>query len=364
MTPMRSAHLHYRVFVLLLALVSLAFFWLMLPFFTAIFWGTVLAVLFMPLNQYMLRLLRGRRNIAALITLIVALLCVILPLAFITGALVKEIIALYERISSGQLNFSLYFHQVVNALPPSLQEYVLRLTGDETGGQSKLASGVMQVSQFVASHAVSLGQNTLQFVVGAGIMMYLLFFLLRDGTWLSQRIRRAVPLSDMHKQNLARNFTTVVRATVKGNIAVAAAQGLLGGLSFWFLGIQGALLWGVVMAFLSLLPAVGASLIWGPVAIYFLVTGATWQGVFLLLFGILVIGLMDNILRPLLVGKDLRMPDYLVLISTLGGLTLFGLNGFVMGPLIAALFIAVWNLFVDIPTAPSTRHHGQNAHLR
>lgn len=353
---MRSAHLHYRVFVLLLALVTLAFFWLLLPFFTALFWGTVLAVLFMPLNNFMLKMLRGRRNIAAFLTLCVALLCVILPLVFITGALVKEVITLYERINSGQLNFSLYFNQILNALPPIVQENVLRLTGTDDGSQSKLASAAVQISQFVASHAVSVGQNTLQFVVSAGIMMYLLFFLLRDGYWLSQRIRRAVPLSDQHKQNLARNFTTVVRATVKGNIAVAAVQGFLGGLSFWFLGIQGALLWGVVMAFLSLLPAVGASLIWGPVAIYFLVTGATWQGVFLLLFGVLVIGLMDNILRPLLVGKDLRMPDYLVLISTLGGLTLFGLNGFVMGPLIAALFIAVWNLFVDIPTAPSDRH--------
>ena len=137
----------------------------------------------------------------------------------------------------------------------------------------------------------------------------------------------------------------MIRATVKGNIAVAVTQGALGGVIFWILGIQGALLWAVLMAFLSLLPAVGAGLIWLPVAIYFLATGNIWQGVILVAFGVLVIGLVDNVLRPLLVGKDTKMPDYVVLISTLGGLSLFGINGFVIGPLIAAMFIATWALF-------------------
>jgi predicted PurR-regulated permease PerM len=134
---------------------------------------------------------------------------------------------------------------------------------------------------------------------------------------------------------------------------VAATQGLLGGLAFWFLGIQGSMLWGVLMAFLSLLPAIGAALIWVPVAVYFLVTGAIWQGVGLTAFCILVIGMVDNIMRPLLVGKDTKMPDYVVLISTLGGMALFGLNGFVIGPLIAALFTAVWDLFTSDGEAPA-----------
>ena len=111
------------------------------------------------------------------------------------------------------------------------------------------------------------------------------------------------------------------------------------------LGVHGALLWAVVMAFLSLLPAVGAALIWAPVAIYFLATGAIWQGVALIVWGVLVIGLVDNVLRPILVGKDTQMPDYVVLISTLGGMALFGINGFVIGPVIAAMFISVWHIF-------------------
>jgi predicted PurR-regulated permease PerM len=132
---------------------------------------------------------------------------------------------------------------------------------------------------------------------------------------------------------------------VKGNIVVAILQGALGGLIFWLLGIHAPLLWGVLMAFLSLLPAVGAGLVWAPVALYFLATGAVWQGAVLIAFGVLVIGLVDNLLRPVLVGKDTRMPDYVVLVSTLGGIAIFGLNGFVIGPLIAAMFIAARDLF-------------------
>jgi predicted PurR-regulated permease PerM len=208
-----------------------------------------------------------------------------------------------------------------------------------------LSNGALQGSQLIATQALNIGQNTFEFIISFGIMLYLLFFLLRDGAALSNRIKQAIPLSAEHKRHLLGKFTTVVRATVKGNIAVAATQGALGGLIFSFLGIQGALLWGFVMAFLSLLPAVGASLIWAPVAIYFLLTGAIWQGLTLTAFGVLVIGLVDNLLRPLLVGKDTQLPDYVVLISTLGGMVIFGLNGFVIGPVIAALFIAAWDLF-------------------
>ena len=131
----------------------------------------------------------------------------------------------------------------------------------------------------------------------------------------------------------------MIRATVKGNVLVAVIQGTLGGLAFWVLGVHAPVLWGVVMAFLSLLPAIGAALIWGPVAIYLLATGAIWKGVALIAFGVLVIGLIDNVLRPILVGKETKLPDYVVLVSTLGGLAIFGLNGFVLGPVIVAMFI-------------------------
>jgi len=137
----------------------------------------------------------------------------------------------------------------------------------------------------------------------------------------------------------------VIRATVKGNLLVAAIQGALGGVAFWFLGVSAALLWAVLMAFLSLLPAVGAGLVWVPVAIYLFMTGVVWQSLALVAWGVLVIGLVDNVLRPLLVGKDTGMPDYVVMITTLGGMAVFGINGFVVGPAIAAMFFAVWHIY-------------------
>ena len=343
---MNGSSLHYRIFLLLLVVVSIAFGWVLWPFYGAIFWGAILAIIFAPVHRRIAAKLGKRRNLAALISLLLVLLVVIVPVTFITGSLVQEGANLYQRVKSGNLNFGAYFQQVLDALPPSVHNLLSRFdVADLSSLQEKLTTGAMQGSQYLATQAFNIGQDTFQFLISFGIMLYLLFFLLRDGSLLSARLRTAIPLTDTHKTHLLRKFTTVIRATVKGNIAVAAMQGALGGVIFSILGIQGPVLWGVVMAFLSLLPAIGAGLIWAPVAIYFLVTGAVWQGVALILYGVLVIGMVDNVLRPLLVGKDTKLPDYVVLISTLGGMALFGLNGFVIGPLIAALFIACWDLF-------------------
>jgi len=138
---------------------------------------------------------------------------------------------------------------------------------------------------------------------------------------------------------------TVARATVKGTLVIGLVQGFLGGVIFAILGIQGAVFWGVVMAILSLLPAIGAGLVWGPAAIFLLVAGQWIKGLILVAFGVLVISMVDNLLRPVLVGRDTKMPDYLVLLSTLGGLSLVGISGFILGPVIAALFIALWQMY-------------------
>jgi predicted PurR-regulated permease PerM len=350
---MTSSALQNRTLLLLLAAVTVAFAAILWPFNGAVFWGVVLAILFAPLHRKLLRRMPRRRNLAAFVTLCVCLLIVILPMALIGVSLAQEASVAYERMRSGQLNYGAYLQQVLAALPAWLLALLDRFHLTSVAElQARLASVGAQASQFLATKALDVGQNTLQFIVSFGVMLYLLFFLLRDGVQLATRVRDAIPMDDQHKRQLARKFITVTRATVKGNIAVAAAQGALGGLIFWVLDIQGPVMWGVLMAFLSLLPAVGASLIWGPVAIYFLATGATWQAITLTAYGICVIGLLDNLLRPVLVGKDTKMPDYVVLISTLGGMALFGLTGFVIGPVIAALFMATWDLFAPPPAPP------------
>jgi predicted PurR-regulated permease PerM len=219
--------------------------------------------------------------------------------------------------------------------------------GNLDGLRDKISKWAGQASQILASQAFSFGQGTFDFLVSFGIMLYILFFFLREGPELARKVRLAVPLPEDQKRRLQLKFNRVVRATVKGNLLVAITQGALGGVIFWILDIPSALIWAVLMAFLSLLPAVGAGIVWAPVAAYFILTGATWQGVVLTAFGVLVIGMVDNVLRPILVGRDTRMPDYLILVSTLGGLAVFGLNGFVIGPLIAALFISSWTIFTE-----------------
>ena len=345
---MLKARTEETSFVLLLVVVSIALIVLLLPFYSAVFWGTILAIIFQPVRRWVEVKLNGRRGLAAFVTLMVILLMVILPVIFLAGALVQQGAALYDRMESGTVNFGKYFEQIMISLPGPLQDLLARFgMTDISSVREQLSESAQQASQFLATKAFSAGQNTLHFLISFAIMLYLLFFLLRDGPSVSRHIKRAIPLGESYKKHLLTKFTVVVKATVKGNVAVAAVQGALGGFIFWALGLPGALLWGVVMAVLSLLPAVGAGLIWGPVAIYFLATGAIWQAAVLTAFGAIVIGLADNILRPKLVGKDLKLPDYVVLISTLGGLSLFGLNGFVIGPMIAALFIAAWSLFAD-----------------
>ncbi|MDH4612607.1 AI-2E family transporter [Pseudomonas sp. BN102] len=340
--------LENRTLILLLVVVSLAFCWILLPFYGAVFWAVVLAVIFSPLQRELALRLGGRGNLSAMITLAICLLVAVLPALLICLLLVQEGADFYHRVESGELDIGAYVNQFKDLLPNFLQRQLDRLgIGNVNGLRDRIVGGMLQGSQFLATKAFAIGQNTFEVVVSFFVMFYLLYFFLRDGLDLARNVRMAVPLGEQHKRRLQIKFTRVVRATVKGSLVVGICQGVLGGLVFWVLEIPSPVFWGVMMAFFSLLPLVGAGMIWGPVALFLVMEGAIWAGVGLAVFGILVIGLVDNVLRPILVGKDTRMPDYLVLISTLGGLALFGLNGFVIGPLIAALFVASWDLFTE-----------------
>ena len=335
-----------RAFLLLLVAVSLAFALILWPFSGAVLWGTVLAIVFAPVHRWLSRCMQQRLTLAALATVTIIVVMVILPVALIAALLVNEASSVYGRMQSGELNFGRYLQQVFDALPAWAANLLDRFGLTSLGAvKDRLSAGLMKGSQFLAAQAINVGQYTLEFIVSLFVMLYLLFFLLRDGDGLSRRIKAAIPLRPEQQRELFDKFAIVVRATTKSTVVVALLQGALGGLIFWFLGIHAPLLWAALMAALSLLPAVGAGLVWLPVAIYFLATGAVWQGVVLIAYGVLVIGLVDNLLRPILVGKDTKIPDYVVLISTLGGIAVFGLNGFVIGPLIAAMFMAVWDIF-------------------
>jgi len=332
--------------LLLVFAVSLAFAWILWPFFGAVLWAAVLAIVFAPLHVWLLRYMPTRQNLAALATLLIVLTLVIVPLTLTAASLVQEAANLQQESESGTWDLGEFFRQALAALPAWATDLLDRLGLKDLSTLHERLSGLFAKSgTFFATTALDIGLGTVNFFVSFFIMLYLLYFFVRDGEGLARRITHAVPLPAEQQRALVGKSTTVIRATFKGNLLVAAVQGALGGLIFWFLGIHAAVLWAVVMALCSLLPAVGAAIVWFPVAIYFLAIGSIWQGVVLLAYGALLMGLVDNLLRPLLVGKETEMPDYLVLISTLGGIAAFGLSGFVIGPVVAALFIAVWDIF-------------------
>ncbi|MCC7059334.1 MAG: AI-2E family transporter [Burkholderiaceae bacterium] len=347
--------LQEKTFVALVIAVSLAFAWILLPFYGAIFWATVLAILFAPLSRRLSVLMGRRQTLAAFATSSVIVLIVFLPASLVVASLAREAAGAYERVQSGGMELGHSLQRLFDLLPPWIVDLLDRFgVNDLASVQARLSAGLLQSSRYLATQAVNVGQNTFEFVVNVFIMLYLLFFLLRDGGQLARRAKAAIPLPEDLQRNLFGKLAVVIRAMIKGSVVVAIVQGVLGGAMFWFLGIHAPVMWGVVMGFLSLVPAVGTGLVWGPVAIYLLVTGAVWQGIVLIAFGVLVIGMVDNVLRPTLVGKDTRMPDYLVLISTLGGISAFGINGFVIGPVIAAMFVAIWDV-VAASKAAGTR---------
>lgn len=334
-----------RALHLLLALVSVALLWVLLPFYGAILWASVIALLFTPLFGWLVRRFRGRRTAAALLTMAVALVMVILPAVLVLAALAAEAASVVQRLQSGELNPALLLHGLFDALPGWLTSLLARFGLSEFDVvQRKLAEVLTQGSRLIATQTLSFGQDAFSLSVSLLLTVYLAFFLVRDGAGIVRGVLRAIPLAEDHKQALLAQFGTVLRATVKGNVVIALLQGVLGGLAFWVLGVGGALLWAVLMAVLSLLPAVGASLVWGPLALWLFVSGQTGSAVALVAWGVLVVGLADNLLRPLLVGRDTGMPDYLVLISTFGGIAVLGLNGFVVGPTVAAMFMAAWQI--------------------
>ena len=333
---------------LLLAATALALCWILLPFFGAILWAVIIAMLFVPVYRRLLLRLGQNRNAAAALVMLLVLVVVVLPFAVVTASLAREASLMYQHIDSGEWNAAAYLRGLFDALPAwmiTLLEHTGVASFDQL--QRQVTAALAQGSQFVAKQAFGIGLYTFAYVASLGATLYLAFFLVRDGDELARIAQLALPVPLQFKRELVEKFLAVVRATVKGSLLVAAIQGMLGGLVFWLLDVKGAMLWAVVMAFLSLLPMIGAAFVWLPVAAFFLMTGAYWQCAFLVAYGLFVIGLADNLLRPMLVGKDAGMPDYVVMITTLGGMAVFGINGFIIGPTIAAMFIAVWHLSIS-----------------
>jgi predicted PurR-regulated permease PerM len=348
----RSSGRQSGIIMLMLGAVSVAFVWILWPFFGPILWGVVLSVIFNPVYQALLARMPRWRNVASSATVLLITIVVVVPLTIIAAALVQEASGLVNRLQSREFDVQRSLLALRASLPGPVEHFLTHFeTTSVTGVREWLSTALIQAGQYVASHVVSIGQVTVTFLINVVVMMYLMFYLLRDGSTLLAYVQRTIPLPPQQQQVLLNTFTATVRGTLKGVILVAAVQGVLGGLIFWVLGLVTPALWGAVMAVLSVLPPFGTALVWAPAGIYLLLTGSMLKGVVLLLFGTLVVGNCDNILRPILVGGDVKMPVYIVLFSSLGGIAIFGVNGLVIGPLMAALFLAAWDMYFQVREA-------------
>jgi predicted PurR-regulated permease PerM len=343
---MRVPNLESRVFVVLVLATTVFFLWMVRVFLVPVFWAAVFAVLFQPLFLWLKRRLRGRRTLAALVTTLAVVFAVLVPSALLLAAVAQQALWLYNRIASGEANLQAPIDFVERHLP-TLTAFLGEYGVGVAQLRVSLEGAAIFGTQYIATRALAFGQNVLFAAIFFLLMLYLLFFFFRDGDRILRGSMRALPMGDLREKRLLAKFAQVARATVKGTLVVAVVQGVLGGVLFSLVGIQAAVFWGVMMGILSILPAVGPMLVWLPAAVILFATGAVWQGLVVVLCGILIVSMVDNLLRPILVGRETQMPDYLVLLATLGGLTMFGIAGFVAGPIVAALFLVMWDMFAD-----------------
>jgi predicted PurR-regulated permease PerM len=345
--------LEQRVFFWVLILATIALVFLIQDFLQPLFWAALLAALFHPLHLRLAGRLTIHRSLSAGICLVAIVAGVVVPFGLILYAVVQQSSDIVVDIT-GELDVDepvKWIQQFTSSIERVLEP--LGITPESV--DSDLRAAAVVTSKFIAARALSIGQNTLLLGVQMATMLYLLFFFIRDGSYLMSRLAYVLPLGDARERTLFRRFTEVAGATIKGTFVVASVQGALCGLALWVLGIPNPVLWGFVTTLLCLVPVIGAALVWGPVAVWFLGTGELSKGIGLILFGTFVIGLVDNVLRPILVGRDARLPDYVVLISTLGGIIVLGPSGFVIGPVVAALCAAGWEML-------GSELHGNESH--
>lgn len=333
----------YILFLTFVLLVTVSFFCLIKDFLLACFWAIVLAVVFEPAYQKFRHYFKNSEKIPLFMTMLMIVLVFVIPCLSITLMITAESTDYYNKIQSGEINPQLYFQDTLALVMPKFKR-LPHIPGMSIEEISAAAGNTFaQAVKNIAQEVPALTQNLLNLLVQVALTFYILFFLLRDGHQLLRKLISLIPIGDRIEIELFERFTSVARATVKGGLIVAVLQGSIGGLLFWGLGIPAAFLWGALMIILSLLP-IGSALVWAPAAVILFIQGQTLKAAVLLAVGVLAIGMIDNFLRPRLIGKDIKMSDYLILVSTLGGLAWFSLTGFILGPIVAALFITCWEI--------------------
>jgi predicted PurR-regulated permease PerM len=352
-----------NAFVLLLvaaiSLLALAIAW---PFLRPLLLGAMLAGLSHPLYRWLARCFRGRTSLASFTTLLILVVLAVGPLGAFAGLVISQALEVSEKAipwAREHLGPSSGFdvHSWLVSRFPVLAPYVpsQETIIENLGLAAKSAGG------FLVAAASRMTAGTAAFLLNAFVMLYAMFFFLRDGKVILEKIFYYIPLRHEDELQMIERFTSVTRATIKGTVIIGIVQGTLAGLALWMAGITGAAFWGTIMVILSVIPGVGSALVWVPAVIYLFANGQVLTASLVAAWCAAVVGTIDNVLRPKLVGKDAKMPDLLILVGTLGGLFLFGPIGFIAGPLVFGLFLTVWEIygaaFQDIlpPVKPLSR---------
>ena len=330
-----------NAYFIILAITTILFSMLLIDYLIPVFWAIIFSILFSPFYNWLNEKI-DRPSLSSSITIFVILLLVILPSTLILGAITNEVFKIVSMLESGD------FVIESSSIIPSIDN-AINLTGLNIDDIYKqLNQFVYSLSQLTYTTLIRITENIFSFIVSSLIMIYLLFFFLKDGENIINNCISVFPMDDDHERYLLDQFHQVTKVTIKGTFIVAFVQGFLGFLILSMLNIQGAILWGFLMALFSILPGIGTAIIWLPIAVFLIYSGMWLQGLILLFSGLFIIGLVDNLLRPYLISKETSLPDYLVLLTTIGGISLFGISGFVIGPIIASLFISLWSLMRKI----------------
>jgi predicted PurR-regulated permease PerM len=332
------------LFFAILGLVTLLFLYLLLPFFFPIFWAAVIAGVFRPLYIRINGKL-NRPNLSTAIFFVIIALILLLPTGIIGTLVFRESLQIYETLSPDAKNMDMNFRHLIDTITGNPIAEMFHLNKEML--VAKTTEVVQGITKYIFVHLTGLTQNTLGMLVKFAIMLYTLFFFVRDGDRFLRMAMKILPLGLGREKLLFDRFIVTAKSTLKVTLIIGGIQGALGGIVFFATDVEGALIWGFLMILMAIVPVVGCSIIWAPAGIAMLLGGHIWEGVLILAVGAFVISTVDNLLRPILIGHDVEMHPLLIFLSTLGGIILFGFSGFVIGPVIASLLLAIWEIYEE-----------------
>lgn len=355
---------YVRIFLLIPTLIIFYFvYWIFHPFFVPLALAIILATLCYPIYTWILAKTGGRANLASLLSCTIITLLLVIPLVFFILSLAREISEVYSTFQKN-LNTGVY-EDLLNLeensyLAPVVEWLSQYIDLDQVDIVDNLASALQQVSVYFLRQSTAILSGIFQFITGFFMMLIAMFFLFRDGPRLLEESRSWTPLTNRYEEQIKEKFRSISRATILGSLATSFAQGVAGGIVFWMLGVPNVLFWGAMIALASLVPVVGTAVIWVPWTVYFITVGALGKAIALALLSIFLVGMVDNVLRPLLIEGSAGMHTLLVFFSIIGGVAYFGISGLIFGPILVALgltFLELYKLeFKEILFKPTSRH--------